>query len=175
MMSAVAFRGVTKWFPGVLAPDAVSFEIAAGSCHALCGENGAGKSTLGKVLAGVLAPDAGVVAVGGVERWFASPRAALVAGVRLVHQEFAFCERLSVAENLALGHLPNRLGLVDRVAMQREAVRALERIDSTIDVRRRMDALVPGERQLIQIAGAVRDGARVMVFDEQTSSLVEGE
>ena len=77
-----------------------------GSCHALCGENGAGKSTLGKMLAGIEQPDAGEIAVDGRAVSFEDPRDALAAGIGMVHQELAFCENLSVAENLCLGDLP---------------------------------------------------------------------
>ena len=100
---AVRFDAVCKRFPGVVALDGVTFEVAAGSCHALCGENGAGKSTLGKILAGVQAPDGGRIFVEGREVHFASPREALDAGVAMVHQELAFCPNLTVAENLCLG------------------------------------------------------------------------
>src|SRR5918912_653074 len=84
---AVRFDRITKRFPGVQALRDVSLEVAAGACHALCGENGAGKSTLGKVLAGIYAPDAGRLSVLGREVHFAGPRDALAAGVGMVHQE----------------------------------------------------------------------------------------
>ena len=97
---AVRFEGITKRFPGVQALTEVSFEISAGSCHALCGENGAGKSTLGKLLAGIHKPDEGKLFVHGEEVRFDSPRDALEAGIGMVHQELAFCENLSVGEHL---------------------------------------------------------------------------
>src|SRR5688572_12262181 len=105
---AVRFEQITKRFPGALALEDVSFSVAAGSCHALCGENGAGKSTLGKILAGLYRPDAGRVIVAGRAVEFAGPEDALAAGIGIVHQELAFCENLSVAENLCLGALPSR-------------------------------------------------------------------
>ena len=114
---AVRFENITRRFPGVQALTDVTLEIAAGSCHALCGENGAGKSTLGKILAGIHKPDAGRVVLHGQEVQFESPRDALAAGVGMVHQELAFCQNLSVAENLCLGQLPTRSGLLDRDAM----------------------------------------------------------
>src|SRR5918993_5978553 len=111
---AVRFERITRRFPGVQALSDVSLEIAAGSCHALCGENGAGKSTLGKILAGIHTPDSGKIFIDGAEVRFASPRDALAAGVGMVHQELAFCDNLSVAENLCLGTLPSRRGLLSR-------------------------------------------------------------
>ena len=97
MTNAVSFRGITKRFPGVLALEDVSFDIAAGSMHALCGENGAGKSTLGKILAGIHTADAGEVRLFGQPLRSARPEEALAAGVGMVHQELAFCDNLSVA------------------------------------------------------------------------------
>src|SRR5580765_636532 len=120
-MPAVAFDRVTKRFPGVVALDDVSFEIAAGSCHALCGENGAGKSTLGKLLAGIGAPDGGRILIDGAPVSFASPMDALAAGVAMVHQELAFCENLTVAENLCLGALPAHGGFVSRAELRERA------------------------------------------------------
>src|SRR5260221_14393486 len=105
---AVKLEHISKRFPGVRALHDVSLEIARGACHALCGENGAGKSTLGKLLAGVGVPDAGEILLDGRSVRFANPRDALRAGVGMVHQELAFCENLSVAENLCLGALPRR-------------------------------------------------------------------
>ena len=104
---SVIFDHVSKRFPGVLALEDVSFSIAAGTCHALCGENGAGKSTLGKILGGIHRPDSGQVIVEGRPR-STSPgrRRRCGAGIGIVHQELAFCDNLTVAENLCLGSLP---------------------------------------------------------------------
>src|SRR5688572_7110976 len=146
---AVRFEGVTKRFPGVEALSDVSLEIAAGSCHALCGENGAGKSTLGKILAGIHAPDAGRLFVLGREVRFGSPRDALAAGVGMVHQELAFCENLTVAENLCLGAMPSLRGFVDREEMERRAVAMLGEIGTTLDVRHPLGELTVGQQQMV--------------------------
>lgn len=168
-------RSITKRFPGVVALDDVTVSITAGSCHALMGENGAGKSTLGKVFAGIYAPDEGeVVYEGNVER-FASPLAALRAGISMVHQELVFCENLSVAENLCLDRLPRRALFLDRVEMRRRAGDWLRRIGADIDPRTAVGDLSIAKRQLVQIAGAVGRGARVIIFDEPTSSLSKHE
>jgi ABC-type sugar transport system ATPase subunit len=173
--TAVRFEGITKRFPGVLALDDVTFDIAAGTCHALCGENGAGKSTLGRILAGIHVPDAGQLVIHGTPLRFGGPRDALAAGVGMVHQELSFCENLTVAENLCLGTLPARRGLVARDAMARRAEAMLAEIDTALDVSRPMGELPIAQRQLVQIAAAVGHGARVIVFDEPTSSLSEVE
>lgn len=168
---AVRFERVTKRFPGVLALDEVSLQIEAGQVHALCGENGAGKSTLGKLLSGIHVPDGGSVELEGRAVRFASPREALRAGVGMVHQELAFCENLSVAENLCLEDFPRRGPFVDRPALRASAKSRLATIGAEFDVDLPLGALTLGQRQLVQIAAAVGSGARVIVFDEPTSSL----
>jgi ABC-type sugar transport system ATPase subunit len=172
---AIRFEQVTRRFPGVLALDAVSFEIAAGSCHALCGENGAGKSTLGKILGGIYAPDAGRVVVFGEPVAFPGPQQALAAGVAIVHQELAFCENLSVAENLCLGALPRHGPFLSRDDMRTRATEMLARIGASIDVDRLVGDLSTGQQQMLQIATAVGRSARIIVFDEPTSSLSQHE
>ncbi|MEP6999175.1 MAG: sugar ABC transporter ATP-binding protein [bacterium] len=172
---AVRFEQISKRFPGVQALSAVSLEIAAGSCHALCGENGAGKSTLGKILAGLQTPDEGTMYVFGREVHFSSPHDASAAGIGMVHQELAFCENMSVAENLCLGDIPQRRGLVDFAEMERRATALLAETGTVLDVRGKLGELSIGNRQMVQIAAAVGGGARVIVFDEPTSSLSQVE
>jgi ABC-type sugar transport system ATPase subunit len=171
----IKFESITKRFPGVVALDGVSFGIASGSCHALCGENGAGKSTLGKLLAGIYTPDEGHIAIAGQPVRFSSPTGALDAGVAMVHQELSFCENLSVAENLCLGSLPTHNGFVSRREMNRRAEAMLTPIGVTLDVTRAVGLLTVGQQQMLQIASAVGQGARVIVFDEPTSSLSQHE
>ena len=118
---ALRLSGITRSFPGVLALSDVTFEVAAGSCHALCGENGAGKSTVGRIAAGIHAPDAGELQVFGRTARFSGPRAALQAGIGMVHQELAFCDNLTVAENLCLGALPRRGPFLSRAQLRRRA------------------------------------------------------
>ena len=174
-MPTVRFSGITKRFPGVAALSNVTFDVHAGSCHALCGENGAGKSTLGKILGGIHEPDDGVMYLDDRAVRFARPREALGAGVAIVHQELAFCENLTVGENLCLGRLPSRLGFVDRAGVRARATAMLDEIGAELDPDRPMATLSVAEQQLAQIACAVGSGARVIVFDEPTSSLDEGD
>jgi ABC-type sugar transport system ATPase subunit len=174
-MSAVKFEHISKRFLGVQALSDVSLEVAEGSCHALCGENGAGKSTLGKILAGIHRPDSGRVFVHGREVSFDSPRDALHAGVGMVHQELAFCENLTVAENLLLGAIPRKRGFVDRTEMERRAREMVDEIGSHLDVRAPMRQLTIAQQQLVQIATAVCGGATIIVFDEPTSSLSQAD
>ena len=173
--AAVRFAHVTKRFPGVVALEDVSVEIAAGSCHALCGENGAGKSTLGKILAGLYAPDAGQVFIFGRPVQFSGPEQGLAAGIGMVHQELAFCENLSIAENLCLSKLPSSHGFLSRPEMWRRAEEMLAAIGAAMDVRQPVGRLTTGQQQILQIASAVGSGARIIVFDEPTSSLSQHE
>ncbi len=172
---AVRFSGITKRFPGVVALDDVTFEVAPGACHAVCGENGAGKSTLGRVLAGLMAPDGGTIALDGREVRFSAPREALDAGVAMVHQELALCENMTVAENLCLGSLPARRTFLARDRMYARARALLAEIGADTDPARSIGGLTVAEQQRVQIAAAVGSGARVIVFDEPTSSLAEAE
>jgi len=167
----VQFKGISKRFPGVQALWDVSFDVARSCCHALCGENGAGKSTLGRILAGIFAPDQGELVVDGKRVQFANPRDAMAAGIGIVHQELAFCENLTVAENLYLGQLPARATFVSRREMFRRATEYLGAIHARIDPSRRVGELAVSQQQLVQIASAVSHGARILIFDEPTSSL----
>jgi ABC-type sugar transport system ATPase subunit len=172
----IEFSSITKTFAGVTALDSVSLSIARGECHGLMGENGAGKSTLGKILAGIYRPDAGTISIDGLEHSFTSPAQALKAGVAMVHQELAFCPDLSIAENLCMGQYPRRLGLfLDRRETNRCAEKLLAKLGVSLDVRQPMRALSTAQEQLVQIASALGIGARVIVFDEPTSSLSEPE
>ncbi|HKS38587.1 MAG TPA: ATP-binding cassette domain-containing protein, partial [Verrucomicrobiae bacterium] len=170
-MSFLTFGGITKRFPGVLALDGVSFDVARGSCHALIGENGAGKSTLGKILAGVYTADEGEIRLDGKPVHPANPLVARQLGIAMVHQELAFCPNLTVAENLCLGDLPRRAGWVDRATMRQRARAMLREIEADIDVDRPIGELSTGLEQIVQIAAAVGTNAQVIVMDEPTSSL----
>lgn len=177
---------ISKRFGITRALDAVSVSFLAGEVHALMGENGAGKSTLGKVIAGLHAPDSGVIRLDGRELPLGSINDAFNAGVRIVHQELAQCPNLSVAENLCLHDIPRtRLGTVDFREMADRADKLVHRLEPRIDVTAPLGELSPGWRQICQIAAALDDRSshegsnasapRVIVFDEPTSSLAEAE
>ncbi|MEY2429801.1 MAG: ribose transport system ATP-binding protein [Verrucomicrobiota bacterium] len=170
-MAYLAFNGITKRFPGVLALDGVSFEIERGSCHALIGENGAGKSTLGKILAGVYVADEGEIRLDGQPVRALTPLAARKLGIAMVHQELAFCSNLTVAENLCLGDLPQRAGWLNRGVMRDRARAMLQQIEADLDVDQPISRLSTGQEQLVQIAAALGTEARVIIMDEPTSSL----
>jgi len=167
----VEFQQIGQSFPGVRALDNVSFQVAAGSCHALLGENGAGKSTLGKILAGLQTPETGQILLDGRPTRLPTPRAALAAGVGIVHQELVFCPELSIAENLSLHDLPRRGLRMDWSELNARAEQLLRRVGLEVSPRVRVGDLAIAQEQLVQIAAAVGLGARVLVFDEPTSSL----
>lgn len=170
-MALIEFKNVSKQFPGVRALDAVSFSVEAGSCHALMGENGAGKSTLGKILAGIYRVDSGEVLLENHPIAPGNPLEARNLGIAMVHQELAFCPNLTVAENLCLGAIPSRLGLVERSRMRAQAKSMLAAIESDLNVDLPIEDLTTGQEQLVQIAAALGTNARIIVMDEPTSSL----
>ena len=171
-MSFLSAENISKTFPGVRALDDVSVPFERGSVHALMGENGAGKSTLGKIIAGVYTPDSGVIRIEGNEVKPTDPLSAQKLGIALVHQELAFCPNLSVAENLQLGTMPTKSGFVDRAQLKDRARALMHEIAADhIDVETPLEQLTTGEEQMVQIAGAVGVNARIIIFDEPTSSL----
>ncbi|MGF6540455.1 L-arabinose ABC transporter ATP-binding protein AraG [Paraburkholderia youngii] len=163
--------GITVRFPGVLALDQVSLEVRRGEVHGLMGENGAGKSTLLKVLSGVNHPVSGTLSLNGVEQQFATTKAAIAAGIAIIYQELHLVPELTVAENLMLGALPNRFGVLDEKALVARAMRELERLGEKLDPSQQVKHLSIGQRQMIEIGKALMRDARVIAFDEPTSSL----
>jgi monosaccharide-transporting ATPase len=167
--------GVSKTFPGVKALQNVDFRLFPGEVHTLMGQNGAGKSTLINVLTGVVAPDSGVVRLGGQPVAFGSPQEAEAAGVRTLYQEVNLCPNLSVAENVFAGRQPKRFGAIDWREIRRRAQAALARLDVSLDVTKSLDAYPIAVQQMVAIARAISVDARVLILDEPTSSLDDSE
>lgn len=171
----LSFARLTKDFPGVKALQDVSFDVRPGSVHALMGENGAGKSTLLKILSGAYQPTAGSVVIDGQPRAFADTSDALAAGVAVIYQELHLVPEMTVAENLFLGHLPQRFGFVKRTDLATAARKQLELIGESIDPATKLGRLPLAQRQMVEIAKALTRGARIIAFDEPTSSLSDRE
>ena len=171
MTALLAYQGVGKTFPGVVALDGVSFSVASGEVRALMGENGAGKSTLLKILAGEYRPDSGRLLVDGAPVAFTGPRDSQAAGIAIIHQELHLAPDLTVTENLLLGMMPSRAGFIDRKAARERATAILARLGEDIDPDARVRSLPIGKRQMIEIGKALVRDARIIAFDEPTSSL----
>lgn len=172
---ALAAHGITKRFPGVIANDDVNFEVHRGEVHALLGENGSGKSTLCKILTGLYQPDEGAILVDGEARRFKSPADAFEAGVFMVHQHFSLIERMTVAENVALGWSPTRGLRFRRHEVEEEVAAAAERFQMPVDPRRPVWQLSVGERQRVEILKALYRGAKTLILDEPTTVLTPQE
>ena len=164
-------RGICKQFPGVVALDDVALELQAGEVHVLLGENGAGKSTLVKILSGAIEKDAGEIRLAGRPVEISGPDHARRLGISIIYQELTLVPHLSVAENIFLGKAPRRWGLVDWRRMRAEADSLLRGLGLTIDVRRAAGSLGLAQQQMVELARALADEARVLVMDEPTSAL----
>lgn len=170
-MPYLQFDNVSKSFPGVQALQDVSFGVAEGSVHALCGENGAGKSTLLKVLSGVHKPDSGTLRLGGTEVAFSDAASAIRSGVAVIYQELHLVPDLSVAENLYLGHFPAGLGWVNKRQLHADCQELLDMLKLHVRPSDQVGDLPIAQRQMVEIAKALSRKAKVIAFDEPTSSL----
>ncbi|MEM9524333.1 MAG: ABC transporter ATP-binding protein [Pseudomonadota bacterium] len=164
-------EAVTKVYPGVIANDCISLDVAPGEVHALLGENGAGKSTLVKIIYGLMAPDKGRMELNGKDFAPAEPRAARAVGVAMVFQHFNLFDALDVAENVSLGmeNPPPRRRLARRIREVSEAY------GLPLDPIRMAGDLSAGERQRIEIVRCLLQNPRLLIMDEPTSVLTPQE
>ena len=166
---------ICKEFPGVKALDGVSLTIKRGTVHALMGENGAGKSTLMKCLFGIYNKDSGHIYLEGNEISFKNSKEALEHGVAMVHQELNQALKRSVMDNLWLGRYPRKGVMIDEHKMYEDTKKLFNDLGIDVDPRRIMSTMPVSQRQMLEIAKAVSYDAKVIVFDEPTSSLTEQE
>lgn len=164
---------VHKRYGGVLAVRGVSMQIHSGEVRAIVGKNGAGKSTVIEMLSGSVRPDSGTMTLCGRPLEVGSPRAARAAGVETVHQELSLVPEMSVAENICLGRWPNQI--VRRSALRKVASSAIERIAADIDPDVLVSSLDIADRQLVEVARALSYDPTLLILDEPTSSLNQGE
>ena len=164
-------RGIRKSFGGNEVLHGVDLDAVEGRVVALLGENGAGKSTLVKIISGDYQPDAGSLHFGDDVHDRLTPIAARALGVRMIYQELNDAPTLTVAENISLGRVPRRAGIVRWGEMRARAQTVLDDLQVDIDPRAPMATLSVGERQIIEIARALTDDAKLLILDEPTAAL----
>jgi ribose transport system ATP-binding protein len=175
MPELLEISGVGKSFPGVRALHDVSFSVGAGEVVAVLGENGAGKSTLMKILAGVQMPDTGSIRLEGAPVQIHSVEEGLSLGIALIHQELNLATNLSIGANLFLGREPVKRGLIDEREIELRSRKLLGRVGLDLDPATLVGNLSIGRQQLVEIAKALSTNARILIMDEPTSSLSQGE
>jgi ribose transport system ATP-binding protein len=172
----LALTGVSKRYGGVRALEGVDFSCRQGTIHAVLGENGAGKSTLIKIVAGVVMPDEGTMALEGRGVRFAGPAAAVAEGVVCIFQELSLMPDLSVADNITIADPPRRFGLIDTRAQRRRAEALLARIGcEDVNPLVHVRDLPLSRRQMVEIAKALGKTPRLLILDEATSALTQAD
>jgi general nucleoside transport system ATP-binding protein len=172
----IELRGITKRFGGLVANDHIDLVVQPGEIRALLGENGAGKTTLMNVLYGLIQPDEGEILIDDTPVAIRSPKAAIGAGIGMVHQHFMLVPVFTVAENVTLGVERVRgLGLLDRKRTRRDVLELSERFGLRVDPDAVVEDLPVGIQQRVEIIKALRRDASVLVLDEPTAVLTPGE
>lgn len=173
----LTMRGISKTYGSAAALQNVDFSVKPGEVHALIGENGAGKSTLLNILSGVRPADSGEISVNGAAVQMKNPLSARQAGIAMIHQELQHVPELSVAQNMFLGRPLTRAGglWVDKQAQLARAALLLKQLDPTIDPAAPIKSLKVSQQQIVEIARALLDDAKIIAMDEPTSSLTPRE
>ncbi|MFB2552480.1 sugar ABC transporter ATP-binding protein [Ensifer soli] len=167
----LSLRGIEKSYGPIKVLHGVDLDIGPGEVVALLGENGAGKSTLSNIISGTVQPSAGTMTWLGAPYAPADPRAAMDAGVGMIHQELKLLPKLSIAENIFVGRYPMTAGRIDRRAMEERARAGLKRLGLDVSPERLVEGLSTGRQQLIEIAKALTLNARLLILDEPTAAL----
>ncbi|MBX7169692.1 MAG: xylose ABC transporter ATP-binding protein [Pyrinomonadaceae bacterium] len=177
MNPILEMRAITKEFPGVKALDGVTFDLYEGEFHSLVGENGAGKSTLMKTLSGVYpyGTYGGDIVIDGEIRQFKTIRDSEHAGVAIIFQELSLVKELTVGENIFLGREPSKFGIINWSELYQKAAKLLQDLNLPIDPRTPVGNLGIGQQQLVEIAKALSQSAKILVLDEPTAALTESE
>lgn len=164
-------QSISKQFSGVSVLNKVDLFVREGETLALMGANGAGKSTLMNILGGVLQPDDGQILIDQEPRTIRNSFDAEQYGIGFIHQDLALCGSMSVAENIFIYDYPLKNGLIDKKTIEEQSRGILQKLRCNIDVREKIDKLSAGDRQLVEIARVLISDAKILIFDEPTSSL----
>lgn len=164
-------REITKIYPGVIALDKAGFSVKKGEVHALLGENGAGKSTLIKILAGAVQPDGGTISLEGRELGRYTPHEAIDMGISVIYQEFNLVDKMTVEENIFFGKELRNGAFLDQKSMLKQSRDVLETVNCDIDPRTRVSDLSVAYQQMVEIAKAVMNRAKIIVMDEPSAAL----
>lgn len=170
----LVMKKIEKRFPGVYALKGVELEVRAGEVHGLLGENGAGKSTLMKILGGIYAQDQGEIVINEVECGVMTPKKAQEMGVGFVHQELNLAEALTVAENIYMGRLPYKnknWGIIDYKKLYSDTENILKKLSAKAKPTDIVGELPTAQKQLLEIGRAISLDAKILIFDEPTTSL----
>lgn len=177
-MTLLQLADITKSFFGVQVLHGINLSLEKGTIVGLIGENGSGKSTTMNILGGIIQPDSGRMLIEGVPYTPASPRDALASGISFIHQELNLFPNLSIEENLFIRGFPRRhwmLPVIDRKKIRARAKQLLDLVDLQVSPGTLISRLSQGERQLVEIAKALSTDARIIIFDEPTTSLTRHE
>ncbi len=176
-MPALQMNNITKTYPGVLALDNVSFDVAKGEVHALCGENGAGKSTLMKILAGAQSMDSGDIFINDELVHITTPQKAMDLGVNIIYQEFNLVPYLNAAENIFLGREPKASvpGFIDFGKMYNEAQSVIDQLGVDLNVRMPVNQLSIAQQQMVEIGKATSRKSMIIAMDEPSATLTDHE
>lgn len=175
-LNAIETKNLTKKFGEFTAINDVSFSVASGEIHAICGENGAGKSTLMNLIFGLLQPTEGVVLINGNEAVFSSPKDAIQAGIGMVHQHFKLVPSLRVYENVMLGEeKSNKLGKIDRKAELEAVQDTINQFGFNLDANAIVGELSVGEQQRVEIVKMLHREVDILILDEPTAVLTPNE
>ncbi|MGE9290786.1 MAG: ATP-binding cassette domain-containing protein, partial [Puniceicoccales bacterium] len=165
-MNILQLKNITKKYPGVIALNDVSIDFVKGEAHALVGENGAGKSTLIKSCTGAVKPNSGSIVIEGESFTSLTPQISEAHGIGVIYQEFNLVGELSVAENIFLGRAIRKGLVINKKAMVREAAAIFEQFDIDINPNQLVSNLTVGYQQLVEIAKALSQKARILIMDE---------
>ncbi|HFZ4379619.1 TPA: ABC transporter ATP-binding protein [Streptococcus pneumoniae] len=173
--NVIEMRDITKVFGGFVANDKINLHLRKGEIHALLGENGAGKSTLMNMLAGLLEPTSGEIAVNGQVVNLDSPSKAASLGIGMVHQHFMLVEAFTVAENIILGSELTKNGVLDIAGANKEIKALSERYGLAVDPSAKVADISVGAQQRVEILKTLYRGADILIFDEPTAVLTPSE